>query len=80
MSNLFNTMAKKVNTKSLRKKTIHLQCVEFALFVRRAQLGDVRFHSTPGKESGEPKPKRAPRKSKTFKMYPSPNPPEISNP
>ena len=44
------------------------------------ELGDVRFHSTPGKESGEPKPKRAPRKSKTFKMYPSPNPPEISNP
>ena len=32
----------------VRKETIHQQCVEFALFVRRGQLGDVRFDEKMG--------------------------------
>jgi pyruvate kinase len=44
------------------------------------EMGDARFHSALNKEASEPKPKRAARKSKAFKIYPSPNPPEISNP
>jgi pyruvate kinase len=42
------------------------------------ELGGVRFHIP---ESDEAKAKRkAPRKQKTFEIYPSPNPPKISNP
>jgi glycosyltransferase involved in cell wall biosynthesis len=39
--------AAKVASK-VRKGTIQLQCVEFALFVRREQLGDVRFDEEMG--------------------------------
>jgi hypothetical protein len=49
------------------------------------QLEGYRFKLPHDKEAsegaaGEGKPKRAARKPKTFKRYPSPNPPKISNP
>jgi pyruvate kinase len=49
------------------------------------QLEGYRFKLPHDKEavegaSAESKPKRAARKPKTFKRYPSPNPPKISNP
>ena len=57
-------------------------------FLRLHVMGDShlegeRFHVARNQEPGEAKPKRpAPRKSKAgrFQRYPSPNPPEISNP
>jgi len=57
-------------------------------FLRLHVMGDshlegARFHTARNQEPGEAKPKRpAPRKSKAarFQRYPSPNPPEISNP
>jgi pyruvate kinase len=49
------------------------------------QMEGYRFQLTRDPETGEAepiegKPKRAARKPKTFRRYPSPNPPKISNP
>lgn len=42
------------NAAPIRKLTIHTQCIEFALFIRRSQLGDLRFDEQMGVGASSP--------------------------